>query len=191
MPDESPIPPRAADADGRFLRLFVQHEHALRAYARVMVPTWDAVDEVLQEASVVMWRKLDLLDSPDNFLPWAKVIVRFEALRARRNFARDRLVFSEELLSMLADEAAETEDELLAREKAALERCFRRLTPAHRELVLAPYSGGGRVKELAEQTGRSVNSLYKLLGRLRAKLQGCIDHELSRHLGMARPSDFR
>lgn len=190
MPDVNPAEPRAADADGRFLRLFVQHEQALRAYARVMVPTWDAVDEVLQEASVVMWRKLDLLDSPDNFLPWAKVIVRFEALRARRNFARDRLVFSEELLSMLADEAAETEEEVLAREKAALERCFKRLTPAHRELVLAPYAGCGRVKELAEQTGRSVNSLYKLLGRLRAKLQGCIDHDLSRHLGMARPSDF-
>ena len=90
---------------------------------------------------------------------------------------------------MLADEAAETEDEVLAREKAALERCFKRLTPAHRELVLAPNAGCGRVKELAEQTERSVNSLYKLLGRLRAKLQGCIDQDLSRHVGMARSSD--
>jgi RNA polymerase sigma-70 factor (ECF subfamily) len=183
MNDNPSSEPRAADSDGRFLRLFVQHEQALRAYARVMVPTWDAVDEVIQEASVVMWRKLDLLDSPDNFLPWAKVIVRFEALRARRDYARDRLVFSEELLSMLADEAAETGEDLLAREKQALERCFKRLSPAHRELVLAPYAGCGRVKELAEQSHRSVNSLYKLLGRLRAKLQGCIDLDLSRQVG--------
>ncbi len=189
MADEAPIEPRAADADGRFLRLFVQHEQVLRAYARVMVPTWDAVDEVIQEASVVMWRKLDLLDSPDNFLPWAKVIVRFEALRARRNFARDRLVFSEELLTMLADEAAETEEDVLAREKKALEHCFKRMSPAHRELVLAPYAGSGRVKELAEQSNRSVNSLYKLLGRLRAKLQYCIDQDLSRNVGLPRSSE--
>lgn len=188
MSEEKPIETRAADTDGRFLRLFVQHEQALRAYARVMVPNWDAVDEVIQEASVVMWRKLDLLDSPENFLPWAKVIVRFEALRARRDFARDRLVFSEELLSMLADEAAETEDDLLAREKAALERCFKRLSPAHRELLLAPYAGCGRVKELAEQTERSVNSLYKLLGRLRSKLQGCISQDLAKQVGMTRSS---
>lgn len=188
MSEEKPNESRAADTDGRFLRLFVQHEQALRAYARVMVPNWDAVDEVIQEASVVMWRKLDLLDSPENFLPWAKVIVRFEALRARRDFARDRLVFSEELLSMLADEAAETEDELLAREKAALERCFKRLSPAHRELLLAPYAGCGRVKELAEQTERSVNSLYKLLGRLRSKLQGCISQDLAKQVGMTRSS---
>lgn len=179
-PDDRPQEPRAADADGRFLRMFIQHEAALRAYARVMVPTWDAVDEVIQEASVVMWRKLDQLDAPENFLPWAKVIVRFEALRARRDFARDRLVFSEELLSMLADEAAETEEDQLAREKQALERCFQRMRPAHRELVLAPYAGGGRVKELAEQSSRSVNSLYKLLGRLRAKLQTCIHEDLAR-----------
>jgi RNA polymerase sigma-70 factor (ECF subfamily) len=167
------------DNDGLFLRLFVRHEQALRAYARVIVPTWDAVDEVIQEASVVMWRKLDQLDSHENFLPWAKVIVRFEALRARRNVARDRLVFSEELLSMLAEEAAATEDEDLERDKVALMRCLKKLTSAYQELLLAPYTGSGRVKELAEQSGRSINSLYKLLGRLRAKLQECIEHEIS------------
>lgn len=191
MPDSNPKPPAGTDTDGIFLRLFVRHEQALRAYARVMVPTWDAVDEVIQEASVVMWRKLGQLDSHDNFLPWAKVIVRFEALRARRNFARDRLVFSEELLSLLANEAAETADDELEREKAVLSRCFKKLPPAYQELLLAPYAGSGRVKELAEQSGRSVNSLYKLLGRLRAKLQGCIEHELTENSGLAGHPDCR
>lgn len=164
--------------DGRFLRLFVHHEQALRAYARAIVPTWDAVDEVIQEASLVMWRKLGQLDADENFLPWAKVVVRFEALRARRNFARDRLVFSEELLALLADEAAEIEEEDLVLERSALKVCFRKLSAAHQELLLAPYAGNGKVKELAGHSTRSVNSYYKLLGRLRAKLQSCIESEL-------------
>lgn len=185
MNDPNSSHSKGKDTDGLFLRLFVRHEQALRAYARVIVPNWDAVDEVIQEASVVMWRKLDQLDLHENFLPWAKVIVRFEALRARRNFARDRLVFSEELLSMLADEAVETQDEELEREKAVLGRCLKKLSPGYQELLLAPYTGCGRVKELAEQSRRSVNSLYKLLGRLRVKLQGCIEHELS---AAARPA---
>jgi RNA polymerase sigma-70 factor, ECF subfamily len=167
------------NGDGRFLRLFVHHEPALRAYARAIVPTWDAVDEVIQEASVVLWRKLEHLDADENFLPWAKVVVRFEALRARRTFARDRLVFSEELLSMLADEALEMEEDELVLEKSALSLCFKKLSPAHQELLLAPYAGSGKVKELAGQSTRSVNSLYKLLGRLRAKLQTCIESELA------------
>lgn len=173
-------------ADERFLRLFVTHEAALRVYARAIVPTWDAVDEVIQEASLVIWRKLDQLETPEGFLPWAKVIVRFEALRARRNFARDRLVFSEELMTMLAEVSEEGDADELILEKAALGRCLTKLSPAHRELLLAPYEGAGKIKELAEQSPRTVNSFYKLLGRLRAKLQQCVEREVAistRHPG--------
>jgi RNA polymerase sigma-70 factor (ECF subfamily) len=79
----------------------------------------------------------------------------------------------------------------LLREKAVLSRCFEKLSPANRELLLAPYAGSGRVKELAEQSGRSVNSLYKLLGRLRAKLHVCIESELSGAVRLAGSSDCR
>lgn len=60
----------------------------------------------MQEASVVMWRKLGQLESADGFLPWAKVIVRFESLRLRREHARDRHLFSDEVFELLADESA-------------------------------------------------------------------------------------
>ncbi len=56
-----------------FLRLFLKHATALQAFARVFLPTWESVDEVLQRAAVIMWKKLDQLDSEDGFLPWAKV----------------------------------------------------------------------------------------------------------------------
>ncbi len=166
-------------ADERFLRLFVTHEAALRSYARVLVPTWDAVDEVIQEASLVIWRKLDQLETPEGFLPWAKVIVRFEALRARRKFARDRLVFSEELMTLLADEYPSPEEDALVREKAALGRCMLKLSPANRELLLAPYDGSGKLKQIADGSNRSLNGIYKFLGRLRAKLQQCVERELA------------
>ncbi len=179
MVPRNPLPAENKEADERFLRLFVTHELALRTYARVLVPTWDAVDEVIQEASLVMWRKLDQLQTPEGFLPWAKVIVRFEALRVRRNFARDRLVFSEELLNLLAEEAEEPETHEWVTEKDALQRCLCKFSATNRELLLAPYTGAGRVKELADASSRSVNSLYKLLGRLRSKLQHCVDGELA------------
>ena len=180
MPHPDSHLPETEAADERFLRLFVTHEPALRAYARVLVPTWDAVDEVIQEASLVMWRKLGQLETPDGFLPWAKVIVRFESLRARRNHARDRLVFSEELMNLLADESAEdAAEEDRVQEVAALRRCLVKMSPAHQELLLAPYDGSGKIKELAENSPRSVNSFYKLLGRLRAKLQLCVERDLA------------
>ena len=171
--------PPAPLAESDFLRLFVKNEEALRAFARVLLPTWESVDEVIQEASVVMWRKLTQLESAESFLPWAKVIVRFEALRLRRDFARDRHVFSEEVLELLASEATRVEEDRWERERDALAVCLGQLAPHHRELVLAPYAGGGQVSRIAEQTGRSVNSLYKLLGRLREKLVVCVETTLA------------
>ncbi|MFT5130187.1 MAG: RNA polymerase sigma-70 factor (ECF subfamily) [Rhodothermales bacterium] len=125
-----------------------------------------------------MWKKLDQLDGPDGFLPWARIIVRFEAMRARRDFARDRLVLSEEIVDILAKEAVEVPDGQLERERCALRKCLQNLSDEHKRLVLAPYVQPGGVTTLAEQAGRSPNSLYKVLGRLRAKLRTCIRQRL-------------
>lgn len=174
------MPEPASFSEADFLRLFVKHEEALRAFARVLLPSWQAVDEVMQEVSVVMWKKLQQLDSAEGFLPWAKVIVRFESLRMRREFARDRHVFSDSLCELLASEAAQVAEDVWERERAALRSCLDELSPQHRELVLAPYAGEGRITSIAAETGRTANSLYKLLGRLREQLAQCVAAKLAR-----------
>lgn len=161
------------------MRFFLRHEQELRAYARALLPTWEAVEDTLQEASVVMWKKRDQLEDESGFLPWAKVIVRFEALRARRAVARDRLVLTEDIISILAQEAMETPDGLLEQERCALQKCLKKLSDNHRKLLFAPYLQEGGVKSLAEQTNRTANSLYKLQGRLRGKLKHCVAQTLS------------
>jgi RNA polymerase sigma-70 factor, ECF subfamily len=52
------------------MRMFVRHERELRVYARTLLPTWEAVEDTLQEASVVMWKKREQLDDEAAFLPW-------------------------------------------------------------------------------------------------------------------------
>lgn len=173
MPESTPI------AEGDFLRLFVKHEEALRSYARVLLPTWESVDEVMQESSVIMWKKLAQLDVAENFLPWAKVIVRFEAMRLRRDHARDRHVFGDAVIELLAREAVEVPEDRWQQERELLQQCLQELVPHHRELVLAPYGGEGRVTRLSEETGRTINSLYKLLGRLREKLALCVESKMT------------
>lgn len=60
-------------SEGEFMRLFVKHEPALKAFARSLLPDWTAVDDALQEASVTMWEKLGQLRDADGFLPWAGI----------------------------------------------------------------------------------------------------------------------
>jgi len=112
------------------------------------------------------------------FFTWARVIVRYEALRTRRNAARDRLVLSEETLELLASEAMPTTGEELEKEREALKGCLKKMGDEHRKLVFAASMRDGGVKELAEASNRTANSLYKLVGRLRASLRECVQREL-------------
>ena len=167
------------DKEAEFMHLFVTHEPEMRAYLRLLLPTWEAVDDALQEASVVMWKKLDQLEDEEGFLPWAKVILRFKAMHARRSAARDRLVLGEEIVELLANETLDLDPDLMGKERRALDACLQKLSSENRELVLLPYRKPGGLTELAQQTSRSPNSLYKLLGRLREKLRKCVEQNIA------------
>jgi RNA polymerase sigma-70 factor (ECF subfamily) len=172
--------PEDQETGGQLLQLFSRHNRKLRAYSRLILHSVDSVDDVLQEASVVIWEKQAQLRHVDEFLPWAKTIVRNISFRYRRSAARDRHVFSDDLVNRLLveDELDRTSDDRSAQEYAALMSCLNKFPDERKQLILAPYRSPGAVKELAAKSNRSPNSLYKLLQRLRVKLMGCVENEL-------------
>lgn len=157
----------------QFVVLFTRHERDIRAFVRSLLPTWDDAHEVMQEVSLVAWRKFGELDHPEGFLQWLLVIARFEVLKHRRKHARDRLFFSEELLEQLATETMDERGRLAA-ERSALEGCLQKLEPVQRQLVLKAYTPGVTIKETAEIAGLPPMSLYKMLNKIRGLLLTCI-----------------
>lgn len=166
-------------SEAGFVRLFARHELALRNYARLILPDWTAVDDVLQNASVTMWEKRTQLRDESGFLPWGKVIVRHKCLNAIAKLRRDRLVLDQNVLELIArEDESEAEAEKLVEVQRSLAECLAELAPERRELVLAPYHGAGAVKVLAEQGEKTPNALYKIIGRLRARLSQCVESKL-------------
>ena len=166
------------DSHEVFLRLWTHHEPELRALVRSCCPRAQEVDEVMQDVSIAAWRKFSSLDDHEAFGAWACMIARYELLMTRRRFARDRLVLSEDIVKLLADEAA---DELPMRNRQleALEGCIQRLPKERRELALAAYGRDQSIREMAAQLGRSEGSLYQLLARIRRELQRCIERTIN------------
>ncbi len=162
-----------------FLQHYVEHEEALRGFVRSMVPSREDAREVMQEVALVLWRKFDERKASADFRPWAFGVARMQALTFLRDRARDRHVFGDDVLALLADEAEETADSLAA-ERAALEECLRKLDPAQRTLVDAAYAPGVRIDVLAASAGRSAMSVYKALHRIRLALMGCTQRVLTR-----------
>jgi RNA polymerase sigma-70 factor (ECF subfamily) len=173
-PPKSSIDPHGYEA---FVRLFVAHEARLRAFLRVQLPSWGDLDEVMQETGLVAWRKFATFDPATDFLKWVATIGRFEALKARRAKARDRLVFSDELCELLAEEAA-AESETLEAQRRVLELCLGKLVAPQRELLTAAYEPGAKFHEVAARAGKSATAFYKIVQRLRAMLLECVQREL-------------
>ncbi len=163
----------------RFLSLFMDHEEALRGFARSLVPTREDAREVMQEVAAVLWRKFDELATDEDFRRWAFGVARFEALAFRRDRARDRHVFSEDVLALLADEAEAATDALDSR-REALDDCLRKLPERQRALVDAAYARDVRIDEAAEKMGRTSMSLYKALHRIRMTLAACVERAMQR-----------
>ena len=161
-----------------FLRLWMKHEAALRAFVRASCPNAQEVDDLMQEVSIVALRKFSSLDDHSAFGAWACLIARYELLAARRRHARDRLVLAEDIVELLAQEGAQ-EMPLRQQQLLALDQCIEKLPRQRRELALTAYSKETTIRELASKLKRTEGSLYQLLARIRQELRQCMQQNLA------------
>ena len=164
--------------DGHFVQLLAKHEPEIRAFIRASLPSSHDVAEVMQNVSLIAWKKFrELEDAETGFAKWACVIARFEIMKFRRGLARDRFVLDEDVIDLLCEEG-EAETSLRSQQIAHLEVCLEKLPEDRRELVIEAYSPGVSIKELAHRRGNKPDALYQLLRRIRQELEACIQRQL-------------
>ena len=160
-----------------FVQRFARFEPDLRRFIRSLLPTGTEIDEVLQQTAIVIWRKFAQYDPETNFMKWACVSARFEALAHRRKMARDRHVFREDILELMADEGVE-ELEVRNAENDALQNCLLELSEKQRQFVTLAYTPGVKVKDLAAEAGSTAAAFYMRLKRIRRKLMQCVESKI-------------
>jgi RNA polymerase sigma-70 factor (ECF subfamily) len=167
-----------------FLRLFLQHERRLYAYIVTLLPNRADADDVLQEASLVMWDKFDADRPPADFAAWGCRIAYFKVLDFCKKRQHSRVVFSQAMLDRLAETAIEQADTLqLDERREALAHCTAKLSPQDRDLLARRFADGATTQSTAAEVGRSVDAVYKALARIRQALFDCITRTL-RQRGM-------
>lgn len=150
----------------------------LLGYLMALLGRRPDAEDVLQRASVLMWRKFrDFLPGSD-FVAWASTICFYEAKNYIRLAARSPLQFDEELLDMLAVERLE---DLTFRESRlrALEGCLGNLAPPEQQLVRSAYLEDQGINTLAARMNRAPQTLYNKLNHLRRLLAECVQRKLA------------
>ncbi len=162
-----------------FVRLWTRFQPEVRRYVRMMVPRPDDAEDVLQEAAARLWEKIDDYDPERPFVPWAIQFVKLEVLKWRQRQTRDRLIFSDEVLSQI-DATICKEALMLEARRLALQGCLKKLTDSQRRLLLNRYTEHGSVQQEAQRSNVRVHKLYYSIEKLRAGLLACIDKSLAK-----------
>ena len=173
----------SAAPDSEFITLLTSHQRRLYAFILSLVRDPVNADDVLQETNLTLWRKWADFELGTDFLAWSFAVARFQVMAFRKKTQRSKLVFDDDLVSTLADEA----EEALAdhdQRRAALAKCLGRLKPDQRDLISRRYQPGACVNDMADGLGRSPKAVSEMLRRIRKNLQTCIE----RNLGSTSPS---
>ncbi|MBL6707404.1 MAG: sigma-70 family RNA polymerase sigma factor [Planctomycetaceae bacterium] len=161
-----------------FVQLFSRIQRRLYLHILKQVGSPNDAEEILQETNVVIWNKFHRFELGTNFVAWSFQIANFEVLKYRDRKRSNKLVFSGDLLEVIAQESEEQEDDLDLR-RAALQECLQNLRSADRELIQQRYQPGNTGEGVARQLDRPINSVYQSIGRIRKTLFECINRRLA------------
>ncbi len=156
-----------------FVELMTQHQGRLYGYVLTLAGDPDVANDVLQEANVVLWKQWRQFEPGSNFKAWAFRVAHFQFMAYRQKRLRDKVLFSDELLSTLASEALEV-DERHQERAAKLEECLELLPARSRTAIRLRYAEELNIAEMARQLGRNVNAVYQILFRARQSLIECV-----------------
>jgi RNA polymerase sigma-70 factor (ECF subfamily) len=167
----------------RFVTLIVRYERRVRVFVSTLHPKPADVDEILQDAWLVAWKKLDTFrysgDQPDEeFVRWLCTIARYEVLDYRRKNAT-RLQLDERVIEELTALQFDKADYFEARHDALM-KCIENLRARDKEIIRRRYQEDASVQDVANWIGRSIDAVYKSLNRIRTSLLACVERTLKR-----------
>ena len=154
--------------------LIDKHSRRVRDYIRMMVKDNDVADDIFQETFIKVVNTIDQGRYSDNgkFLSWVlriahnKVIDYFRAQKQAPSVSESSSGY--DILGSLRFAESTVEDRIIAEQiDTDIKALVEMLPDEQREVVLLRYFSGLSFKEIAEQTGVSINTA---LGRMRYAL---------------------
>lgn len=171
--DASPAAPSEA-----FMRELVKHQDRLRDLIRCLLFHPQDIDDVWQETNVTLLRKAGDFKLGTDFWAWSSQVARYQVLAHCRRVRQTRLVFSESILAVLADDLG-SRAEAVDERRVALDACVALLPQAQRRLLEMRYAPKASIQDISQALGRPAGSIRQTLLRIRKALLECVERRLA------------
>ncbi len=171
----------APDQSGEhdFGRLFVRYQPRIYGLIRSLVVRRADAEDLLQETASVLWRKFDEFQPGSNFLAWALKRGALPGVVFPAAAEAGRPPVQRKFLDAVG---ADTVTELARLDdlQELLDQCMDKLPPADRELFEMRYQFEVPPKNMAEQLGRPLSTVYNSINRIRRALAECVEREMNK-----------
>ena len=159
-----------------FILELTQCQQRLYGYIYRRVANRDQAMEVLQQTNLVLCRKADDFELGTNFNAWAVTVAHYQILSYRKTLARDRLVFTDEVLAAIDESGPNNEmrEDMLKH----LRHCFAKMSDENQALMKLRYERELSMEQLANEIGKKVVAVRVKLHRLRRGLRDCVETRL-------------
>ena len=172
IPPGAGDPPVPDDVHARFLALHMAHQGTLFGWLLAAVHDFQKAEDLLQQVSLVLWRKFPEYRPDLPWLPWAFGVARREVAKHFRDRAPREAELTLDLLDRVAVSMAETSGTVTT-QRRALSACLEQLPPRQRELMRLRYEDDRSLDDLSRLTSRTVAAVNMILVRIRRALLDC------------------
>ncbi len=160
-----------------FVLQVIGAQSRLYAYVLSLTLNKERARDILQQTNLVLLEKESEFKPGSNFNGWAYRVAYYEVLADRRTRQRDRHLFSDELLALVASRST-VQDNAFDDRSVAVEKCLGLLSPEHRRIVMERYRPGGSVASIAENLEKTPAAVSTMLYRIRQALVECVERKL-------------
>ena len=163
--------------DKEFIYQLTDWQNRLFGYLVTLLSNPHDARDVLQETNLVLWRKIGDFEAGTDFGAWARKCAYFQALAFLRDRKRDRHLFDDDVLALLANEdegSAHDENE----RSLALRDCLACLPVNHRSLIDQRYRDEVPIRKLATNHHKNESAMKMMMMRIREVLRQCIESKL-------------
>ncbi len=161
-----------------FTHYWLQAEPSVSAYVFASISGFHDAEDVVQRIAQELARRFDEYDPSRPFVAWSLWIAKSRVIDFYRTQNRARIIFSDELLSQLAEMIARQADGRSHR-REALDACLDELPAKSRQLLDLRYVDELSVEEAAGAVGSTSGSVRVILSRVRTVLASCIERRLA------------
>ncbi|MDG1896313.1 MAG: sigma-70 family RNA polymerase sigma factor [Fuerstiella sp.] len=166
----------------RLLKEAFRYHVELLTYARSLLGSYAAAEDVVQEAMLVVVRKLDQFQEGTSMLAWCRSIVRLEVLRLKQKLHRERSLTERPLDDAVDASFDEFQSETSIDEGAsfreALESCLQRVSERGQNVLKARFVDELSYEQISHRIGMTLEAVRKMLFRVKKQVRSCVETSL-------------